>query len=720
PYIVQCLGADEIPVNSSQASIPYIIFEYVAGESIDRWLDKADLSLEQILSLGRQVAEGLAHLHRHGVYHQDIKPNNLFWTETGVKIIDFNIAAFEDENTPPSAGTRRSTPPDRSRTTALNNSDRVHRDLYALGITLYECLTQGCYPFESNAPPRGVQPQDPRSHSSPNPDLTDALVNWLCRVLAPYQADRFPDAATVLTELDRACQPEPAPLPAPEPTVPETSEPRLDPAAMPPPVIAAVSPPARKTPEPAVTVLPPPSIPVLTYDFTPPQCIVLDPTTSYPRPENCQPIASEVDWLQHHPDPHSTPSTLFWIQGVALCEWVRVWLQVWHHNDWIAETKAHPGEILKTYLGDTSPDPTWTIAQQSDLATRLQRYPVPQALSQVLADLSQSPPHLWLDPTNRENLAQWLSLTVPAPWQPLEQAWLAQLPPSPFQPYYATANKQQLLRCWLGLDPDQPVPTDLGIFPGTVPDLLQAEFDQHWYQSINQSLNQPLNQPTPVSTQLSLNLALENLPDRPRIATQAYTVLCHNPQLISRDRIHSLQPYLTPEQATELQDHLAPPCPDPLPPAASTAQALTWATQQYLPFRCWEVNHGIDRVDRRSTRLADGFIDWIVGTYPDLKEIRTADSPLNYKVAAMVDELSQTAAVLWVVIDGLSWLDHQQILEYLTQSRKLQLQEPLTPCFSILPTVTGYAKWSLYSQKLPGGCPLAGRRGARISRQERL
>ena len=42
-------------------------------------------SPEDALDLARQVTDGLVHLHRHGVYHCDIKPRNLLWTRDGVQ-----------------------------------------------------------------------------------------------------------------------------------------------------------------------------------------------------------------------------------------------------------------------------------------------------------------------------------------------------------------------------------------------------------------------------------------------------------------------------------------------------------------------------------------------------------------------------------------------------------------------------------------------------------
>ena len=54
----------------------------------------------------------MAHLHKHGVYHQDVKPSNLLWTDKGVRIIDFNVAVSENDEVQGGGGTRRYLPPD--------------------------------------------------------------------------------------------------------------------------------------------------------------------------------------------------------------------------------------------------------------------------------------------------------------------------------------------------------------------------------------------------------------------------------------------------------------------------------------------------------------------------------------------------------------------------------------------------------------------------------
>ena len=100
--------------------------------------------------------------------------------------------------------------------------------------------------------------------------------------------------------------------------------------------------------------------------------------------------------------------------------------------------------------------------------------------------------------------------------------------------------------------------------------------------------------------------------------------------------------------------------PEPLDLEASSKDAMQWVTDHYLPFRRWDaaINAAASR-PRDSDRLADSFVTWILKHYP---ELRFANSVLNYSVASLVQDLCQTSPVLWVVVDGLGWLDHQELL----------------------------------------------------------
>jgi hypothetical protein len=191
------------------------------------------------------------------------------------------------------------------------------------------------------------------------------------------------------------------------------------------------------------------------------------------------------------------------------------------------------------------------------------------------------------------------------------------------------------------------------------------------------------------------------LPNIQQIINLAYDLSIKYPELIVSDRIHRL-PYSV-SQRNKLLILLPQDLPQELNLNSSVTEAMNWATEQYLPFRQWELTVAKKSIhERESDRLGESFAHWLYQQYPNLKTQSVADSPLNYSTAHLVTQLAKNHPVLWVVVDGLGWLDHQELLQYLTESNssqnKLKLETELSPRISILPTKTEYAKWSLYTQ----------------------
>ena len=102
PNVVRAVWADKLVDDT-----PYMVFEHVPGTGVNELLDNRSFSPDDVKRLGLETLAGLEHLHAHGVYHRDVKPSNLLWTDLGVRIIDFNVAvnAEDDESRP--GGTRR-------------------------------------------------------------------------------------------------------------------------------------------------------------------------------------------------------------------------------------------------------------------------------------------------------------------------------------------------------------------------------------------------------------------------------------------------------------------------------------------------------------------------------------------------------------------------------------------------------------------------------------
>ena len=206
-------------------TIPYILMEYVEGESALDLIQQRKLSLAEAVRLGIQVAQGLDHCHRNGVSHGDVKPDNLLWTPQGrVKIIDFNVSVRDGDPNARGGGTLRYMPPDYDSAVPPNPQDRYDRDVFALGVTLYEAVT-GAYPWENEKTPQAAKPaKDPREISGCE-EFSETLVTVLLKSIAPQQDNRYANAAALALALTEAQSSLRKPAIPRAPAVPEIAPP---------------------------------------------------------------------------------------------------------------------------------------------------------------------------------------------------------------------------------------------------------------------------------------------------------------------------------------------------------------------------------------------------------------------------------------------------------------------------------------------------------------
>src|SRR5262249_54176309 len=74
----------------------HLLIEYVNGKTLDTF---PRIPLPQLVQVFEKVAAAMVHMHRRGVYHGDLKPNNIMLNRTGdVKIIDYGLAWIRGES----------------------------------------------------------------------------------------------------------------------------------------------------------------------------------------------------------------------------------------------------------------------------------------------------------------------------------------------------------------------------------------------------------------------------------------------------------------------------------------------------------------------------------------------------------------------------------------------------------------------------------------------
>ncbi|MGE0761140.1 MAG: serine/threonine-protein kinase, partial [Pirellulaceae bacterium] len=184
---------------------PYIVQEYVEGESLKTLLLFRPPPAQRAVDLVAQLAETIAHAHQQGVYHRDLKPGNILITRDGrARIVDFGLSMTDDErwmHQGERCGTSYYMAPEQVRGESHRMDGRC--DIWALGVILYQMLI-GKLPFGGMTrdelfesiltsevrPPRQVRPQLP------------AELERIClKTLAKRMSDRYSTALDLAGDL---------------------------------------------------------------------------------------------------------------------------------------------------------------------------------------------------------------------------------------------------------------------------------------------------------------------------------------------------------------------------------------------------------------------------------------------------------------------------------------------------------------------------------------
>ena len=191
----------------------FLVLEYLPGGTLRQKLSAHKSSgempsLRQCLEWAIQIAEGLAHAHKRGIVHRDIKASNVLFTEDGqLKIADFGLAKIAAEAGADRAhsirGRAMGTPVYMSPEQARGQQVDERSDIFSLGILLFE-LIAGKMPFRNTDTPAVLH----EIAYTPAPPLgafrdgvPDTLQSVISRMLEKDPAQRYQTANDLLTDL---------------------------------------------------------------------------------------------------------------------------------------------------------------------------------------------------------------------------------------------------------------------------------------------------------------------------------------------------------------------------------------------------------------------------------------------------------------------------------------------------------------------------------------
>ncbi|MBK9264109.1 MAG: serine/threonine protein kinase [Polyangiaceae bacterium] len=183
---------------------PFLVMELLEGQSLSELIAAGPTPLERALPIIVQMTRALARAHDFEVIHRDLKPENVYLLRGDrVKLLDFGIARCNQDVRLTSAGEVFGTPEYMAPERATSSDAGPAADLYALGVIMFEMLTQKL-PFDAPTP-AGIlskhMVEPPPRLREYMPDLPALLEQLILDLLAKSPDARPVDAHQVLAVL---------------------------------------------------------------------------------------------------------------------------------------------------------------------------------------------------------------------------------------------------------------------------------------------------------------------------------------------------------------------------------------------------------------------------------------------------------------------------------------------------------------------------------------
>jgi serine/threonine-protein kinase len=218
-----------IDYNVAPDGMPYLVLDYLEGETLAQRIARGPMPTSQVLSIARQIGSALAAAHRAGIVHRDLKPQNVFLVPTEVdgrhveiaKVLDFGISKILGSQTVKTQdstllGTPQYMAPEQATGQHANVDERT--DVFALGAIVYEMLC-GRPAFSGASIPEVVFKvvyEEPPALAPQVPSLSPAIAGAVARAMAKSSDQRFAS----VTDFVEALTGQPLTLPRGQATAP--------------------------------------------------------------------------------------------------------------------------------------------------------------------------------------------------------------------------------------------------------------------------------------------------------------------------------------------------------------------------------------------------------------------------------------------------------------------------------------------------------------------
>lgn len=196
--------------NGQTAEAPYLVYEYVDGETMFAAIKKNQFDVRTAVDWVRQISEALHYAHTEGIVHRDIKPANIMINRAGrPRVMDFGLAKRDtDQDSHVTIegqilGTPSYMSPEQARGAIA--SIGAHSDQYSVGVVLYELLC-GCTPFTGPSllvmSQVGNWKELPPTPRSIRPEIPHDLEACCLKAIEKDPKLRYPNLQALAEDLD--------------------------------------------------------------------------------------------------------------------------------------------------------------------------------------------------------------------------------------------------------------------------------------------------------------------------------------------------------------------------------------------------------------------------------------------------------------------------------------------------------------------------------------